>query len=483
MNLPDGRPLVVSDGILHEPSPAGRLVLWLPGERDADHQHWERVGTVVRAAVSNTQGVCSIEVTSVAVRERLGTSLGQAFRRLVGGRSDRALTLPNGKWGEPCGARRYDRRFAWAEDEAAPLDEMRIRAIWPEVQEYRSLGPNLYLLGDVGQERVEADSASRPEATRVEGPSGPDSSAELSPQALAERSLETARRAGDRAGEVTALIDLALVFLKGKQPRLAVPKLREALAEARRLGDRAREADAESSLALALLILGRPDRAKNRLERVLAYVRETGDRYAEKLATERLAEANLAQGEVVAARTHFEEAASIAADLGDVRHEAGLLWRAAIVYAEEGHRDQAIARAEASVERLRRLGNPTADWYAHHLANYRSGKQSAALTATAGEEVGIDFTGSFDVTTSATAPRSGAVGPSLLRMALTAAQSMKAFVGSGFKTASVESYRGRLSVCDACEHHTGIRCRLCGCITVVKAKLNHERCPLGRWPA
>jgi hypothetical protein len=59
---------------------------------------------------------------------------------------------------------------------------------------------------------------------------------------------------------------------------------------------------------------------------------------------------------------------------------------------------------------------------------------------------------------------------------------MAAFVGSGFKTASAECYRARLATCAACEHHTGVRCRLCGCITAAKARILHERCPAGRWP-
>jgi len=66
-------------------------------------------------------------------------------------------------------------------------------------------------------------------------------------------------------------------------------------------------------------------------------------------------------------------------------------------------------------------------------------------------------------------------------MALTATKAMAAFLGSGFKTAPRETYRDRLSVCASCPHHTGLRCRICGCITSAKAHLLHERCPEGRW--
>jgi hypothetical protein len=71
------------------------------------------------------------------------------------------------------------------------------------------------------------------------------------------------------------------------------------------------------------------------------------------------------------------------------------------------------------------------------------------------------------------------LGP--LRMALTVADSMARFVGSGFQAAAPESYRGRVETCASCEHHTGLRCRICGCFTAAKARIGHERCPLGKW--
>ena len=66
-------------------------------------------------------------------------------------------------------------------------------------------------------------------------------------------------------------------------------------------------------------------------------------------------------------------------------------------------------------------------------------------------------------------------------MALSAAKSMAKFVGSGFKTAPPQTLQQRLQACAACDHHTGLRCRLCGCFTNVKAWLPHEQCPIGKW--
>jgi hypothetical protein len=66
-------------------------------------------------------------------------------------------------------------------------------------------------------------------------------------------------------------------------------------------------------------------------------------------------------------------------------------------------------------------------------------------------------------------------------MALSAAGSMAKFLGSGFAVAPREVHRGRLEACSSCEHHTGLRCLVCGCFTSAKARLAHERCPVGKW--
>jgi hypothetical protein len=67
-------------------------------------------------------------------------------------------------------------------------------------------------------------------------------------------------------------------------------------------------------------------------------------------------------------------------------------------------------------------------------------------------------------------------------MALSAAKSMGRFAGSGFKTVPQQTLQRRLQTCATCEHHTGVRCRLCGCFTSAKAPLAHEECPIGKWP-
>jgi hypothetical protein len=68
-------------------------------------------------------------------------------------------------------------------------------------------------------------------------------------------------------------------------------------------------------------------------------------------------------------------------------------------------------------------------------------------------------------------------------MGLSAARSVTRFLRSGLKTADGAVLEQRLQACAACEHHTGLRCKVCGCFTNVKTRLAHEVCPAGRWPA
>jgi hypothetical protein len=74
-------------------------------------------------------------------------------------------------------------------------------------------------------------------------------------------------------------------------------------------------------------------------------------------------------------------------------------------------------------------------------------------------------------------------GPGLLRMAVSATKAMMKFIGSGLKTTAPDIQQNRMATCQACEHHTGLRCRICGCFTNVKTRMAHEQCPIGKWPA
>jgi tetratricopeptide (TPR) repeat protein len=391
------------------------------------------------------------------------------LRRLVGSKSNPSWTLPNGRTCERSGSRRTDLVLAWAEDETSPLDEGQVKGRWPAAQTIRRLGRNLFLVYGITPEQEPGKAHTAAAPASILPPVIP--SLQLAAHALAE-----ARQVGDRARETTALIDLAVAYLHKLEAQPAASLLEEALAEARQLGERDRELDAMLNYAQAVLILGRPQEAVELLGPVLAAVRETGDRYSEKVALERLGHAHHALGDHAGALNQFEQALAIARHLGDAQHEATLLWYVGIAYAELGRTYEAMAQGEESVKLLHRLNNPQAMQYAQHLADYRSSLGSPVLTAQDG--------GIFDASVITINPQpqaSNAAGPGLLRMALTASQAAVAFASSGLKTVPVETYRARLQQCSHCDMFTGLRCRVCGCIPAVKARLPHEDCPAGKW--
>lgn len=164
MKLPDGRTTILFHGIVTEPTTVdGRLILWVLGERRDGYQQWERITNVAHATITDDQGFRATAATSVRVRQRLGNLLAKLLWRLIQPRAVRVWILPNGEPVEQWGDRQTDLVFAWAEDEAIPLDEARIRWRWPEIRGVRPLGENLYLVLGVKSERPIAAVSSGPE--------------------------------------------------------------------------------------------------------------------------------------------------------------------------------------------------------------------------------------------------------------------------------------------------------------------------------
>ena len=140
---------------------------------------------------------------------------------------------------------------------------------------------------------------------------------------------------------------------------------------------------------------------------------------------------------------------------------------------------------------MERSGNPEARLYADYLQKYRTGEfvllppsaRPNGLVPLHSSTAGPYLPNDRAVRT-VTMPMSGqtASGPGILRMAVTAAISIAQFAGSGFKTVNSNTLGNRLRTCGSCEHHTGLRCKVCGCFTQVKARIKHEDCPIGKWP-
>ena len=169
-----------------------------------------------------------------------------------------------------------------------------------------------------------------------------------------------------------------------------------------------------------------------------------------------------------------------------------MLWYLAIQHAALGQRDQAVADAEAAVALFERRGKPQAAWFARHLQAYRANESGTDLGGATIDRTaapvpslpgGVFVPGAWEaqLTAPAAAPTMAVSGPRLLDMALSATAAMASFLGSGLKTTPPEVREKRLQTCAACEYHTGLRCRVCGCFTGAKAAMAHEECPIGKW--
>jgi tetratricopeptide (TPR) repeat protein len=209
-----------------------------------------------------------------------------------------------------------------------------------------------------------------------------------------------------------------------------------------------------------------------------------GNRFQEKLALEHAGTVYAALGDHAQSLAAFEHALELAREAGDRHHEADLLWYMAVQHAEQDQRDKALERAQASLELFKALKNPYVGWLTDHLHQYRVGDGAGRLGAAGQGPQPGSLGGSWVVggaQPTQPGPTPPASGPGLLRMAHSAVKSVGKFLGSGLQTVPAPTYQSRLQVCGACEHHTGVRCKLCGCFTSVKAWLPHEGCPIGKW--
>jgi tetratricopeptide (TPR) repeat protein len=358
----DGRSWGLHGGILTEGLPGtGRVALWLPAGQEGSYQLWERVAPAEETGFAAGPGVRAVAATALGVRQWAGGRLGQWFRRATGV----CWLLPNGQTGEQRGARRSDLLLLWAEDEGAPLEDGWVQSRWPQAEQVQRLGKNLHLLWGVKRaaRSAQAAPAQRPECARLYHEA----------RLTAERMLQEARAAGDRAREASALADLGAIYRQQGNTEAAIAVLGEALTLARQLGDRGRQSDILGTLGLLTLAAGHAQRALELFTLELAAARQAGDRYAEKLALERVGLAHVRLKQHAEALTAFGQALALARAVGHRQHQADLLWSLGIAHAELGQRDQAVAQAQAAVTLMQEMGSPQAAVFAEQLQRYRAG--------------------------------------------------------------------------------------------------------------
>jgi tetratricopeptide (TPR) repeat protein len=298
----------------------------------------------------------------------------------------------------------------------------------------------------------------------------------------AEQRLAASRRAGDKRAEALALSDLGALLLRQRETARAVNLLQEALKLSRQLGEP--EGDLLGNLGLALLRTDKPQQALDLFDQEQSLALAAADRFAEKLALEHLARGNMVLGNHAVAVTLADQAIALARELGDLRHEAELLWLAAVLHADQGQRDQAIANGQAAIAVMHKMEKPEAAWFAEHLDRYSRETDPERVGPMPPQLPTVFVASAWQLAPNADqSPKADGRSASLLRMALSAGTAMAKFVGSGFQIVQPSSQQQRLQVCKSCEHHTGLRCRLCGCFTSFKTRFPYEQCPIGKWPA
>jgi tetratricopeptide (TPR) repeat protein len=472
--IPVWRNIVFDAGVLVEAVPdQSRIVLWLPRGCEKGFQYWERIGTVAGAVDTGEQGFWSAAASSIRARQRLRGFFGnlwQRFRKIA----EPSWLLPNGASAEQCGERQTDLLLIWADGNSNLLNETWIKSRWPRSQRIENLGRNLFVVTGISQQ------GARNEAEPIQ-PEG-------NPREEAGQMLAAARSSGDRRREVSALTDLGIIVLKEGDAQGAFARLEEALVIVRELGDRSGEADVLGNLGLASVVLGQGGPAQKFFEKELRHAREAGDRFAEKIALEHIGLACSSLRDPARALDFFEQALALARTVGDRQHEAKLLWYQAIQHAELSQRDQAIAMAQTAVDLWEKMKMPKAIWFKDHLQKYRTGDPgvpagtSGAAPALLSESfLTVSMASGIMPAPAGPVPEQARGGPGWLRMAFSATKSMATFFGSGFKTVSAETRQQRLRTCTACEHHTGLRCKICGCFTNLKSRMLHEECPIGKW--
>jgi tetratricopeptide (TPR) repeat protein len=467
----DWRAWGLRDNVLAEPIPGTDLVaVWVPTHDANKSDHWERIWATSPARSTAAPGIISIRAASISGAPAKG------FLAKWLGRSGRPWILPNGLRVEQIGQRRTDLLLLWAENNApTPLHQW-VQSQWSDAGQTERIGTNLWLVRGVPD-----SGAAKP----VPGPPGQINTASTADTdiAVAERLLAEARATGSPERVASALADLGAAYLYGGNAEKSIATLAEALKVLQELPDRSRQSDILGNLGLVTLAAGHPGRALEIFQKELTCALEANDRYAEKMARERIGLAHAKLNRHAQALESFEQALQLARELGHRKHQADLHWYVAIEQAALDQREQALLHGQSAIDLMKQMRNPQAGLFADHLRKYRAGESAVGQTASL-ETASPSYLGDSVVAglLAASGERSESEkSPGLLRMALSAAKSMTKFAGSGFKLASAQVVQGRLAVCASCQHHTGLRCRLCGCFTSAKARLDHEECPIGKW--
>lgn len=446
MSKPDWRNIALEEGILREPiHDAGRIVLWVPGDRASDHRDWERVSNVQGEEIIQDRGLSATPATAIHARQKMQGLVGKLLGRFQKAPEGQAWMLPSGETAVQSGARETNLMLVWADDANASLDESRLKQLYPDTQRVRKLGKNLFLMTGVDIHPVDPDFNPARDNCRDQ----------------VQQLLAQAQQSRDPNRELMAVIDMGLVFLRTNEIPRAMVLMDRAVSLARERSDRLGEADAIGNLALAVMILNQTARGAELLQQQLTIAREIGERYLEKNALDKLGTAYAELRDFDRAFASYRESAAVAQAVGDVKHEAELYWFMAIQYAELGQREQTIEHAGKTLTLFEKIGHPRRDVLQQCFDKYKSADTPASANGASKETMEAQ----------------------MFRTALFHAKSAQKFFEAGLRPVSPARQKKRIEQCETCKYHTGARCRLAGFFTAVATWLPHESCPIAKWPS
>lgn len=492
MPFPDINHLRLYESTVQESSlGAGRLAFWVDDSLRDGKRLRTRVVDISGPEIVQRCDCHALPVMCIPVEEDVLAPWQRWWRRLRGIDEDYDYLTPEGLGAVVAGEKRTDALLIWGAEGGETCNESRIRELWPEISECRQLGANLHLAVGASeqvtfaeanrqrrfQELLHAQEDHRDELLRPEH----------DPLRQAEEQLQQSLQRGDTVPIAVAHIDLGSILTRSDRAAEGLEHLQDGLRLARASGDATVELDALLNLGIAHLAAGTLDEASNVFHRVIQSARTLDEPYTEKTSLGHLGEIYIRLGQPQLALVQLDAALQLAIRVNDPGAEALYRWNMAICFDELGRKDEAIDYARVASHILTRLNSPQASAFEEYAETLEHG-MSPTSRSTAPSSLPTDgwsaVLAAEPLIAGSLSPELEAIskGPSVLRMAYTAGRAMAKFVASGFKTVSRVAHDERLATCQACAHHTGVRCKLCGCFTSKKTWLPYEYCPAGKWP-
>jgi predicted ATPase/transcriptional regulator with XRE-family HTH domain len=199
-----------------------------------------------------------------------------------------------------------------------------------------------------------------------------------------QKSLELAKRAGDKVRAAHAVYILGLLAVQSQEVEAARPRLEEALSLYLEIGDDQMVSSVRSHLGVVLLIQGDLDRATAMMEEGLALARKLGDRLGINNALYLLAQVAQAEGDHGIAARRFEEGVRLSEEIGDRANVGYFLEGLAVVAGVQGEVERSARLFGAAEELLQAVEAPVYDYYEPNRSLYQHIK--AAVRSQLGEE-------------------------------------------------------------------------------------------------